>query len=69
MCLFLGVMCAILLCVCVYLVFLLNNRDLDENGNFIPDSMEVKAKETKAELEKLKRSLETMAGDLHELLK
>ena len=69
MCLFLGVMCAILLCVCVYLVFLLNNRDLDENGNFIPDSMEVKAKETKADLEKLKRSLETMAGDLHELLK
>ena len=68
MCLFLSIMCAILLCVCVYLVFLLNNRDLDENGNFIPDSIEAKAKETKADLEKLKDSLETMTSDLKKLL-
>ncbi len=68
MCLFLSIMCAILLCVCVYLVYLLNNREVDKNSNFIPDALERKTEETKADLQKLKDSLEIVAEDLYKFL-
>ena len=68
MILFLSVMCGLLLCACIYLVYLLNNREVDKNNNFIPDALERKTEETKADLQKLKDSLEIVAEDLYKFL-
>tara|TARA_R110000796_G_scaffold157704_1_gene274397 strand:- start:2445 stop:2612 length:168 start_codon:yes stop_codon:yes gene_type:complete len=54
--------------MCSYLVYLLKNRDLDVNCNFIPDALEKKAEETREDLQKLKESLEIVADDLYKFL-
>lgn len=68
MTLFLSITCGILLLMCSYLVYLLKNRDLDVNCNFIPDALEKKAEETREDLQKLKESLEIVADDLYKFL-
>ena len=65
MILFLSVMCVLLLCVCGYLVYLLNNREVDKNNNFIPDSLDSRCVEMKADLKKIKESLDIVADDLY----
>ncbi len=68
MILFLSVMCGLLLCACIYLVYLLNNREVDKNNNFIPDSLDSRCVEMKADLKKIKESLDIVADDLYKSL-
>ena len=68
MTLFLAVMCLLLLCVCAYLIYLLNNRDIDKNNNFIPDSVDSKYAEVKSDLKKLRESIDAVAKDIHKVI-
>ena len=68
MTLFLAVMCLLLLCVCAYLIYLLNNREIDKNNNFIPDSVDSKYAEVKSDLKKLRESIDAVAKDIHKVI-
>jgi len=46
-------------------VYLLNNREVDKNNNFIPDSLDSRCVEMKADLKKIKESLDIVADDLY----
>ena len=68
MTLFLAVMCLLLLCVCAYLIYLLNNREVDQDNNFIPDSVDSKYAEVKSDLKKLRESIDAVAKDIHKVI-
>jgi len=49
-------------------VYLLNNREVDKNNNFIPDSLDNRCVEMKADLKKLKESMDIVAQDLYNVI-